>query len=310
MSAKYAIETKGLRKSFGDVEALKGVDLKAERGTMVALLGPNGAGKTTVLRVLTTLLLPDSGTALIEGFDVAKEPARVREVIGLTGQETTVDWLLTGRENLVMMGRLFHLERSAARQRAVDLLDQFSLTDAADRQVGTYSGGMRRRLDLAVSLITAPPVLFLDEPTTGLDPRSRQGMWEIIRKLLAGGTTILLTTQYLEEADQLADRIAVIDGGRVVAEGTAGELKRQVGTERLEFLFGSDADAERAQGIIGGVRLNGNGVSIPVADPAEVRHLLNKVSEAGVEAKSLTIRQPTLDDVFLTLTSQTEGVAK
>jgi daunorubicin resistance ABC transporter ATP-binding subunit len=310
MSAENAIETSGLSKSYGDVHALQGVDLRARRGTLLALLGPNGAGKTTVIRILTTLLNPDGGIALIDGHDVVREPARVREVIGLTGQEASVDGLLTGRENLVMMGRLFHLERTAARQRAADLLDQFALADAADRQVRTYSGGMRRRLDLAVSLITAPPVLFLDEPTTGLDPRSRQSMWEIIRKLLAGGTTILLTTQYLDEADQLADRVAVIDGGRVVAEGTADELKRQVGTERVEFVFGEEADAERAHQLVGGARMTGPGVSVPAADPAEIRHLVNRVADADLKAKSLTIRQPTLDDVFLTMTGQIEGVAK
>ncbi|TDC59247.1 ATP-binding cassette domain-containing protein [Micromonospora sp. KC207] len=307
MDTTFAIETSGLRKSYGDVRGLQGVDLRVERGTMLALLGPNGAGKTTLIRILTTLLNPDDGVAMIEGHQVVRDAARVREVIGLTSQDASIDGVLTGRENLVMMGRLFHLGRSAARQRAAELLSEFDLVEAAERQVRYYSGGMRRRLDLAVSLVTAPPVLLLDEPTTGLDPRSRQALWETIKKLLAAGTTILLTTQNLEEADQLADRITLIDEGRIVAEGTADELKRQVGTERLELGFATERDAQRAQDVIGGVRLAGTSISIPVEDAGEVRRLLNKVGDAGLDVQGLAMRRPTLDDVFLTLTGHNAG---
>jgi ABC-2 type transport system ATP-binding protein len=311
MSTKYAIEANGLRKSFGEVTALQGVDLQVERGTMLALLGPNGAGKTTVVRILSTLLTPDGGTALVEGNDVVRDARQVRELIGLTGQDVAVDGMLTGRENLELMGRLFHLPRAVAKQRAVELLTVFDLVQAANRPVRTYSGGMRRRLDLAVSLISSPPVLFLDEPTTGLDPRSRLAMWETIRKLLAAGTTILLTTQYLDEADQLADRIAVLDGGRVVAAGTADELKRQVGSERLELTLATEADADRARQVVGGVRIDARpSVSVPVAGFEEVRRLLNLIAEGGLEVPGLALRQPTLDDVFLTLTSRDAGDQK
>ncbi len=233
------IEAKNLKKSYGKTEVLKGIDLQVERGTMLALLGPNGAGKTTTVRILSTLLHFDGGTATIEGHDVIKEADDVRAVIGLTGQSAAVDELLTGRENLVMMGRLYRLTKKSAKARAEELLKDFDLVDAADRPAKTYSGGMRRRLDLAVSLIATPPVIFLDEPTTGLDPRSRQAMWDIIKDLLAKGTTILLTTQYLEEADQLADQIIVIDDGKVIAEGTAKQLKSKLGADRLEVSFKS-----------------------------------------------------------------------
>jgi len=307
MNTEYAIETKGLRKSFGDVKVLESIDLRVKRGTMLALLGPNGAGKTTVVRILTTLLEPDAGTAEVEGLDVLRQGRAVRERIGLTSQDAAVDGILTGRENLVMMSRLFHLDRARARERTAELLSLFDLNDAADRQVKTYSGGMRRRLDLAVSLITSPTVLFLDEPTTGLDPRSRQVMWEMIRKLLATGTTILLTTQYLDEADQLADRIAVIDHGVIVAEGTADELKRQVGTERLKLSFATEAEAEQVLQLVGGVQLDPTAVSVPVEGGDEVRRLLNTVAEAGIEATGLVLHQPTLDDVFLTLTGGNTG---
>jgi ABC-2 type transport system ATP-binding protein len=301
MVTGYAIEARGLRKSFGDVDVLEGVDLSVERGTMFALLGPNGAGKTTTVRILSTLLDADGGTVTVNGHDVAGRKRKVREQIGLTGQDTAVDELLTGRENLVMMARLFHLPGAAAKTRAVELLAQFDLVDAADRQVKTYSGGMRRRLDLAISLITSPPVLFLDEPTTGLDPRSRSAMWDAIRELLSGGTTILLTTQYLDEADQLADRIAVIDKGRVVAEGTAAELKRKVGTERLKLEFATAAEAARAHQVVGGVLLD-TAVSVGIDHSAEVRRVLNQVADAGLETTGLELSEPTLDDVFTTLT--------
>ncbi|MGV9295260.1 MULTISPECIES: ATP-binding cassette domain-containing protein [Amycolatopsis] len=302
MVTGYAIEARGLRKSYGDVDVLESVDLSVERGTMFALLGPNGAGKTTTVRILSTLLEADGGTVTVNGHDVAKRTRKVREQIGLTGQNTAVDELLTGRENLEMMGRLFHLPIARAKERATELLAQFDLEEAASRPVKTYSGGMRRRLDLAISLITSPPVLFLDEPTTGLDPRSRSAMWDAIRKLLDGGTTVLLTTQYLDEADQLADRIAVIDKGRVVAEGTATELKRRVGTERLKLTFASVAEAGRAQQITGGVLLDET-VSVPIDHPGQVRATLNRVADAGLEPAGIELSEPTLDDVFHTLTS-------
>ncbi|GAA1024314.1 MULTISPECIES: ATP-binding cassette domain-containing protein [Amycolatopsis] len=302
MVTGYAIEARGLRKSYGDVDVLESVDLSVERGTMFALLGPNGAGKTTTVRILSTLLEADGGTVTVNGHDVAKRTRKVREQIGLTGQNTAVDELLTGRENLEMMGRLFHLPIARAKERAAELLAQFDLEEAAGRPVKTYSGGMRRRLDLAISLITSPPVLFLDEPTTGLDPRSRSAMWDAIRKLLDGGTTVLLTTQYLDEADQLADRIAVIDKGRVVAEGTATELKRRVGTERLKLTFASVAEAGRAQQVTGGVLLDET-VSVPIDHPGQVRATLNRVADAGLEPAGIELSEPTLDDVFHTLTS-------
>ncbi|ATY14195.1 daunorubicin resistance protein DrrA family ABC transporter ATP-binding protein [Amycolatopsis sp. AA4] len=302
MVTGYAIEARGLRKSYGDVDVLESVDLSVERGTMFALLGPNGAGKTTTVRILSTLLEADGGTVTVNGHDVAKRTRKVREQIGLTGQNTAVDDLLTGRENLEMMGRLFHLPTARAKERATELLAQFDLVEAGERPVKTYSGGMRRRLDLAISLITSPPVLFLDEPTTGLDPRSRSAMWDAIRKLLDGGTTVLLTTQYLDEADQLADRIAVIDKGRVVAEGTATELKRRVGTERLKLTFASVAEAGRAQQVTGGVLLEET-VSVPIDHPGQVRATLNRVADAGLEPAGIELSEPTLDDVFHTLTS-------
>jgi ABC-2 type transport system ATP-binding protein len=301
MVTGYAIEARGLRKSYGDVNVLESVDLSVERGTIFALLGPNGAGKTTTVRILSTLLDADGGTVTVNGHDVAGSKRTVREQIGLTGQNTAVDELLTGRENLEMMAKLFHLPTAQVKSRAAELLTQFDLVDAADRQVKTYSGGMRRRLDLAVSLITSPPVLFLDEPTTGLDPRSRSAMWDAIRELLDGGTTILLTTQYLEEADQLADRIAVIDHGRVVAEGTAAELKRKVGTERLKLTFATDGEAAKANGVVGGVLIDDT-VSVAIENSAQVRQVLNQVAGAGIETTGLQLSEPTLDDVFHALT--------
>jgi ABC-2 type transport system ATP-binding protein len=307
MATGYAIEARGLRKSYGSVDVLESVDLSVERGTMLALLGPNGAGKTTTVRILSTLLDADGGTVTINGCDIAADPRTVRAQIGLTSQDAAVDELLTARENLEMMSRLFHLDRASARQRTTELLDQFDLVDAADRQVKTYSGGMRRRLDLAISLITRPPVLFLDEPTTGLDPRSRQQMWDGIRELLAAGTTILLTTQYLEEADQLADRVAVINHGRVVAEGTADDLKRQIGPERLRLTFGSDAEAARVRQLLGGVLVDDRGVSLPINGPEQVRTVLNRIADAGIDTLTVALHKPTLDDVFLTLTGNTDG---
>jgi ABC-2 type transport system ATP-binding protein len=245
-SDSAAIEAHGLKKSFGAVEALRGVDLRVEPGTVLGLLGPNGAGKTTVVRILTTLLPPDTGSASVAGLDVVAEAPRLRSRIGLAGQYAAIDENLTGFENLDMVGRLYHLGRAEAAKRARDLLEQFDLTEAADRPSNTYSGGMERRLDLAAALVASPPVIFLDEPTTGLDPRSRKGLWEAIERKVAEGTTVLLTTQYLDEADRLADSIAVIDHGTVIAEGTSDELKERVGGDRLEVVLERREDADRA----------------------------------------------------------------
>ncbi|MGC7100011.1 ATP-binding cassette domain-containing protein [Amycolatopsis lurida] len=303
------IEVQGLAKSFAGNRVLTGVDLRVEPGTMLALLGPNGAGKTTVVRILSTLLKADAGRAAVLGLDVARHAARVRRSIGLTGQFSAVDKLLTGRENLVLMGRLHHLGRGA-KARAAELLEQFALTEAADRPAKTYSGGMFRRLDLAASLITSPPVLFLDEPTTGLDPRSRTGMWTAIRQLLTGGTTILLTTQYLEEADQLADRIAVLDGGRVIAEGSADQLKAKVGEERVELAFTDPAATDRAHAVLAGVDvLRGDGLSVRIGGVRELRSLLDRLDDAGLEPVGLQLKKPTLDDVFLSLTGEKASAA-
>ncbi|MFC4003538.1 ATP-binding cassette domain-containing protein [Prauserella oleivorans] len=310
MDPGQAIEVRGLRKAYGSVEVLKGVDLRVRRGSLLALLGPNGAGKTTTVRILSTLLAADSGTALVNGFDVVTQPANVRRSIGLTGQQTAVDGLLTGFENLVLMARLFRLRGTAPRKRARELLDRFGLDHAADRQVKTYSGGMRRRLDLAISLITAPPVLFLDEPTTGLDPRSRTEVWDTVRDLLAGGVTVLLTTQYLEEADQLADRVAVVDGGRIVAEGTPAELKQRVGAERLELTFGDAETVALARRILPAEPADAERVltvSVPVEHAKEVKQVLDRLAASGAEPEELFVAKPTLDDVFLTLTGASAG---
>ncbi|MDB5225233.1 MAG: drrA [Candidatus Adlerbacteria bacterium] len=299
-----AIYTKGLTKSYGKLSVLKGVDLVVERGTMLALLGPNGAGKTTIVRILSTLIEPDGGEVKVGGFDVVREGNDVRRTIGLTGQYAAIDDYLTGRQNLEMMGRLYHLSKADSATRAQELLEQFSLTDASERIAKTYSGGMRRRLDLAASLVATPPIIFLDEPTTGLDPRSRLQMWEVIEGLRRAGTTILLTTQYLEEADKLADRIAVIDHGTVIAEGTADELKAKVGKERLEVVVG-EAHVERAAQAMGEgahVDREEGTVSIAAAGVGEVRRALEALENAGVMVESLSLHKPTLDDVFLKLT--------
>ena len=303
-----AITVRGLVKSFGEVKALAGVDLDVARGTILGLLGPNGAGKTTFVRVLTTLLRADGGTATVLGLDVVEDAAELREQIGLAGQYAAVDENLYGIENLVMVGRLYGMTRSEARARGNELLVAFDLEDAAKRTVKTYSGGMRRRLDLAAALVAKPPVLFLDEPTTGLDPRSRLSMWEVIENLVSEGTTVLLTTQYLEEADRLAETIVVIDHGLIIAEGTSDELKDRVGGERLEVRLevgASFEDAVRA--------LEPMAEDLPVCDGGLVtmnvhqRHgtiveAVRRLSDAGVEVDDLALRRPTLDDVFLTLT--------
>ncbi|OXM66110.1 ATP-binding cassette domain-containing protein [Amycolatopsis thermalba] len=299
------IEVSGLRKAFGGREVLGGVDLAVERGSVVALLGPNGAGKSTTVRILTTLLAPDAGTVRVGGFDVVRQAREVRRLIGVTGQQTAVDRMLTGYENLVMMGRLFRLGTAAARRRADELLARFDLTGAAGRPVKTYSGGMERRLDLAISMITAPPVLFLDEPTTGLDPRSRAGVWDTVRDLLAGGVTVLLTTQYLEEADELAGRVAVIDGGRVVAEGTPASLKQRIGSERLDLTFATREALEVARLALGGTPAGeGLALSVPVDGARDVREVLDRLHQAEAEIADLALTRPTLDDVFLSLTGE------
>ncbi len=305
----YAIEAKKLIKSYGKTEVLKGINLQVERGTMLALLGPNGAGKTTIVRILSTLLSFEGGTATVEGYDVVKQADKVRSVIGLTGQSAAVDELLTGRENLVMMGQLYRLTAASAKARAEELLEEFDLVKAADRTAKTYSGGMRRRLDLAVSLIATPPILFLDEPTTGLDPRSRLSMWAIIKRLMATGTTILLTTQYLDEADQLADQIVVIDDGKVIAKGTSSELKRKVGNDRLELNFANSADMQHAQQSLGKRVIDTNAkdqsATIVINDPnTDVRQVLDILATEKINVVSMAIHKPTLDDVFLTLTGK------
>lgn len=312
MATSDAIVIKNLKKSYGKTSVLKGVSFRVKRGSMVALLGPNGAGKTTTVRALSTLLGYDSGTLTIDGYDVKTQPDEVRSVIGLTGQSAAVDELLTGRENLEMVGLLYRLTSRSARQRADELLHDFDLVDAADRPTKTYSGGMRRRLDLAVSLIATPPVIFLDEPTTGLDPRSRLAMWKIIEKLKSQGTTILLTTQYLEEADQLADRIVVIDHGKVIAEGTAKELKSKIGNDRLELTFDDIATYDAAKKLLAS-SLTGDDdksltVTIKINDTnADVRLVLSKLSRAKINIASMAIQKPTLDDVFLQLTDKKDS---
>jgi ABC-2 type transport system ATP-binding protein len=306
-----AILVEGLTKSFGDVHALRGIDLSVPRGTVLGVLGPNGAGKTTAVRILTTLLRPDGGRALVEGHDVVKEASAVRRSIGLAGQSAAIQIELTGRENLEIIGRLYHLGRAASKARATELLEQFGLDDAADRAAKTYSGGMQRRLDLAASLVGQPQVLFLDEPTTGLDPRSRLGMWEVIRSLVAGGTTLLLTTQYLDEADELANEIVVIDHGEVIAAGTSTELKGRVGGDVLEFTVPdrprvNDAVAAVAKLAEGEPHVDeGTGVvSVPVGINGSdaLIQSVRSLDDAGIETSGLALRRPSLDDVFLALT--------
>jgi ABC-2 type transport system ATP-binding protein len=309
---KPAIWAEGLRKSYGKTLALDGLDLRVEEGTILGLLGPNGAGKTTVVRILTTLLSPDAGRAEVAGLDVVRQADELRSRIGLTGQYAAVDEYLTGRENLEMVGRLYHLPKREARRRADELLQRFDLVDAASRLVKTYSGGMRRRLDLSASLVFSPPVLFLDEPTTGLDPRSRIAMWDIIGELVSGGTTLLLTTQYLDEADRLADRICVVDAGRVIAEGTSGELKARVGGERLEVTLEQEDGLEDAARVLeryahadGGVRVDTERrylVATVAGGAGLLAAVVRDLDAARVRVDELGLHRPTLDDVFLTLT--------
>jgi ABC-2 type transport system ATP-binding protein len=309
-SAPPAILAEGLVKRFGKTVALDGFDLEVEAGIVFGLLGPNGAGKTTAVRILATLLDPDGGRAQVLGLDVVRDAQRLRSQIGLAGQYAAVDGMLTGRENLDMVGRLYRLSRSASKARAAELLERFGLVDAGDRLARTYSGGMRRRLDLAVSMVVAPPVMFLDEPTTGLDPRSRLDVWGLIGELVAAGTTMLLTTQYLEEADHLAERIAVIDHGRGIALGTPEELKRQVGGERIELRVARGLELSSAAEILerhveGSVRIDEDErmVSAAAADGARrLADIVREMDAAGVGLEDLAVRRPTLDDVFLTLT--------
>ena len=303
-----AIETRGLVKCFGDHRAVDGVDLTVPPGSVYAVLGPNGAGKTTTVRMLATLTRPTAGSARVFGVDVSEDPSRVRRMIGLTGQYATVDEGMTATENLVVFGRLHGRSRRAARADASDLLDRFGLTTAAARRVSTFSGGMRRRLDLAASLVARPPLLFLDEPTTGLDPRTRHGMWDTVRALVADGTTVLLTTQYLEEADQLADRIAVIDHGRVVAEGTADDLKAAVGTERLELTPVDPGDVTRTIAVVGrhaagaAPTADGRGIAVRPPSTAVLGAMLTAVAQAGIEVAAVSVVRPSLDDVFFAIT--------
>jgi len=312
MSNRPAILAEGLQKHYGKTHALDGLDLVAEEGTVLGVLGPNGAGKTTAVRILTTLLKPDAGHAEVAGLDVVKDANALRARIGLAGQYAAVDEYLTGYENLKMFGQLYHLSGAIAKRRATELLERFDLVEAAGRPVKTYSGGMRRRLDLAASLIVTPPVIFLDEPTTGLDPRGRLAMWDVISSLVSEGTTVLLTTQYLEEADQLAKQIMVIDHGRVIAKGTADQLKEQVGGERLELTIGQGGNLEAAlQAVrpysIGEVQVDKQArrLVIPVARGAQqLATVIRDLDAAQIPLDDLALRRPTLDDVFLTLTGR------
>jgi ABC-2 type transport system ATP-binding protein len=312
MADELAVEATGLEKTYGNVQVLAGVDLRVERGSVFALLGPNGAGKTTTVRILATLIRADAGRARVAGFDVVGERRRVRRSISLTGQYAAVDELQTGQENLAMMGRLSRLSGAQARRRAQELLDQFDLAEAGRRRVASYSGGMRRRLDLAASLVVRPSVLFLDEPTTGLDPRGRQAMWQVITTLAGSGVSVLLTTQYLEEADRLADRVAVVDGGRVVAEGTSAQLKERIAGQRLELVLADAGAFQQAARALGGraVQRDPARLSIGVAtdgSAAQVRALLDEVDPGRRAVARFAVHGATLDDVFLALTGRTAG---
>ncbi|MCP9994287.1 ATP-binding cassette domain-containing protein [Streptomyces albogriseolus] len=316
-SSKSAVVAEGLRKRYGKATVLDGLDLVVPEGSVCGLLGPNGAGKTTTVGILSTLLRADGGRAEVAGFDVARQAAQVRYRIGLVGQHAAVDEVLSGRQNLVMFGRLYHLSPAAARRRADELLERFRLTDTGSKPVKAYSGGMRRRLDLAAGMVLAPPVLFLDEPTTGLDPRSRNEVWDAVRALVDGGTTVLLTTQYLEEADQLADRISVIDTGRVIAEGTPDELKRRIGGDRVDVVVRRAGDLRAAAGVLAPVAAgevvtdeDTRQISVPVRDrAAALADVVRVLDTAGIAAEDIALRRPTLDEVFLHLTGSAAGAS-
>jgi ABC-2 type transport system ATP-binding protein len=302
-----AITATGLRRSYGDHEVLKGVDLVVQRGTVFSLLGANGAGKTTMVKILSTLIRADAGSASVAGHDVLRDPDAVRQAIGVTGQFSAVDNLMTGRENLKLMADLHHLGRAEGRQKIERLLEQFDIADAADKPASTYSGGMRRRLDLAMTLVGTPQVIFLDEPTTGLDPRSRRAMWDIVRRLVADGITIFLTTQYLEEADELADRIAVLDNGTIVAEGTADELKRRIPGGHVLLQFNDLRHLDAALGVVRNATRDGEALALRVPNDGSVRSLkalLDRLDEHAVPVESLSTHTPDLDDVFLALTER------
>ncbi|MFA1542361.1 ATP-binding cassette domain-containing protein [Actinomadura monticuli] len=306
-ATQTAISAVGLRKAFGEKAVLDGIDLEVSRGTVFSLLGPNGAGKTTVVRILSTLIRADGGEARVAGCDLATEPDGVRRAIGVTGQYSAVDGLLTGRENLILMADLHHRGKRAGRRAADELLERFDLVEAANRTVATYSGGMRRRLDIAMTLIGGPRIIFLDEPTTGLDPRSRRATWEIIREQVRGGVTIFLTTQYLDEADRLADRIAVLDGGRIVAEGTSEELKRLVPGGHVRLRFGAPAELDAAARVLGTAARDDDALTLQVPSDGGVRSLrtlLGRLEDASVEVAGLSVHTPDLDDVFLAITDR------
>jgi len=310
ITAQPAIKVSGLRKSYGKKTVLDGVDLTVPAGTVFALLGPNGAGKTTIVHILSTLVAADGGTAEVGGYDVKKDADGVRSSIGLTGQFAAVDGILNGQENLMLMARLRHLTGPQARERVAALLEQFDLTEAARKPLATYSGGMKRRLDLAMTLVAAPRIIFLDEPTTGLDPRSRHTMWEIIRDLVANGTTIFLTTQYLDEADELADKIAVLDNGRIVAEGTPDELKRLVPGGHIRLRFPDAAGLAKAAGLLKDSTPDGDALTLEVPSDGGVgslRSVLDRLDTARLEVDDLSIHTPDLDDVFFALTGQKKG---
>lgn len=308
---------RGVSKSFGSIIALDNVNLEVTKGTVTALLGPNGAGKTTLIRILTTLLFPDSGTAIVSGYDAVRDARRLRSIIGLAGQNAAVDENLTGRENLELVGRLYHISKSEAKARSNRLLSKFELTEFADRRVKTYSGGMRRRLDLAASLVGNPKILFLDEPTAGLDPRSRMALWSVIKELVKEGVTMLLTTQYLEEADHLADRMVILNRGKVIAEGTSDELKSRVGGSVLELRLGEPRELEQAVKAIsgltnGGIQSNSESgiITIPVVDGTSILvSAIRRLDEAGVKVSGIELRKPTLDEAFLSITGEGGGRA-
>lgn len=310
MAREMSVVVHDLHKSYGNLKVLKGVSFEVPKGTVLALLGPNGAGKTTTVKVLTTLLRSDKGQAQVNGFDVVREPQDVRAGIGLTGQFAAVDEYLTGRENIRLVGRLYHLANDVVEERTGRLLEQFDLVDAADRPARTYSGGMKRRLDLAMSLVAEPPVLFLDEPTTGLDPRSRLALWDMIKSLTKNGTTVLLTTQYMEEADFFASRVVVIDHGVVIAEGTPGELKAQAGAAAIEINFADTHDLEAAGKLFEEVEVDHDGGRLTVPAPhgiSDLERVLAALKKKGLEPDTAALRRPTLDEVFLALTGHKEA---